>query len=323
VIEILSDLGVPLHIQTRGTDRPAWREELLARIPPPAVWYISITTLDERIRARIEPKAPTVASRLALIARLRSLGHTVVVGLNPLVPEWGGDAARLVATCQQAGAQGCWIERLHLTARQTARMPARDRTAIGSAILARARKRAPARPDQAALDAARAAARARGLPVYSFNQPEASSFFDLYHRCYPGKTFPTHQDFVNDCYQTQAQQRLITFAEYTRFLLPRLPDGVYALDQYIGSTAHTLFQQTTIPTHMSYQEVLDLGWRHHAVKFSPIRIPCFAWAAEWDEQRQGWQRLTDQAGRPFLLFTPTPPYFPQTYAPLPSSEEVD
>jgi DNA repair photolyase len=307
VIEILSDLGIPLHIQTRGTDRPAWREELLARIPPPAVWYISITTLDDTIRARIEPKAPTVASRLALIARLRRDGHTVVVGLNPLVPEWCGDPATLVATCQQAGAQGCWIERLHLNATQIAQMPARDQAALGTDLLARARKRAPAAPDRAVFDAARAAAQARGLPVYSYGQPTPSGFFDLYHQVYQGRTFATTQDVVNDCYQTHAQTRLLTFDEYARVLLPRLPDGVHPLDQYIGSTAHTLFQQTTIPTRMSYREVLTLGWCYHQPKFSPVTLPCFAWAAQWDEAQGGWLRYTDEAGLPLLVFRPDPP----------------
>lgn len=321
VIEILVTLGVPIQVQTRGTDRPAWRDELLSLVPP-AVWYISLTTLSERVRERIEPKAPTVASRLALIERLRSLGHTVVVGLNPLVPEWCGDPALLVETCLAAGAQGLWVERLHLNPRQIARMPARDRAALDADLLSRARKRRLAGPDRAVFEAVRAAARACGLPVYSFNQPEPSTFFDLYHRCYPGRTFPTHQDFVNHCYATQAQQRLITFAEYADFFLPHLPGGVYPLDQYIGSTAHTLFQQTRIPARMSYHEVLDLGWRQHAVKFSPVRIPCFAWAAQWDERQQGWLRYTDADGRPFLLFTPTPPYFAQTYAPLYAQEVV-
>jgi hypothetical protein len=320
VVEVLSELGVPLHFQTRGSDRTNRVDELLDRLTRPALWYVSLTTLDDTIRARIEPKAPTIRSRLTLIERLRREGHTVVVGLNPLVPEWCGDPATLVATCQQAGAQGCWIERLHLNATQIAQMPPRDRAALGADLLARARKRAPAPPDQAALDAARAAAHARGLPVYSFNQPEPSAFFDLYHQVYAGRTFPTHQDFVNYCYQTHAQTRLITFAEYRQFLLPHLPDGVYPLDQYIGSTTHTLFTQTAIPTRMSYAEVLDLGWRHHGVKFCPARIPCFAWAAQWDDARQGWLRSTDADGRPFLRFTPTPPYFPATYAPLPGVE---
>mgnify|MGYP005842624373 CR=1 FL=1 len=307
IVEILSELGVPMQFQTRGSDRPAWVDDLLDRLTRPALWYISLTTLDDTIRAQIEPHAPTVASRLAFIQRLRRDGHTVVVGLNPLVPEWCGDPERLIATCMAVGVQGCWIERLHLNYRQIQGMPERDQAALGPDLLARARKRTPAAADQVIFDAVRAAAQTRSLPIYSLNQPNASSFFDLYHQVYAGRTFRTNQDWVNYCSQTQAQTRLITFDEYARVMLAGLPDGVHALDQYIGSTAHTLCRQVRVPTRMTYREVLRVGWCYHEPKFSPVSLPCFAWAAQWDTATNGWQRYVDATGLPLLVFRPNPP----------------
>jgi hypothetical protein len=194
------------------------------------------------------------------------------------------------------------VERLHLNAAQIEAMPVRDRTTLGGDLLARARRRQPTEADRAYFDAVRAAITERGVPVYSYNQPTPSSFFDLYRQVYHGKVFPTHQDFVNDCHQYGP--RLLTFADYARVLLPHLPSGTWAIDQYIGATAASIWKRVRVPGTLTYRDLLTIGWQFHEPKFSPVRMPCFAWAAQWSDAQGGWLRYVDATGLPILAFQP-------------------
>ncbi|NJK46000.1 MAG: hypothetical protein HC933_18600 [Pleurocapsa sp. SU_196_0] len=163
LLELLRYHGIPVTIQTRGGRGIDDALELLE----PSVWYISITFNDDAARRIVEPGAPTIQSRLELISQLRERGHRVVVGINPLEPEWMPDPASILNECASRGAEGAWIESLHLNPKQRDQMTPRERTAIGEAIIIRALRHTRGKIDAAT------AAQFRALPALT---PRASGW---------------------------------------------------------------------------------------------------------------------------------------------------
>lgn len=306
VIRLMNDLGLPMQFQTRGTNNLRWRDELLDSLDQPAVWYISVTMLDDELRKRIEPGAPRIDNRFSFIEELRRRGHRVVLGLNPLVREWCPEPNVLIDRAIDCGVEGAWLERAHFHYKQIGNMSDEDRAIIGPDILKRAQKRRADPADMQHFLDARAYARSQGLEVYSIGQGIRSGFWDIYHETYPGATFFTSQDFVNFCYQHDLEDVLIPFELYAAFFEPHLPRGKYPIDSYVGAVAHHLWWEHSVPAQMTYRDLLAIGWQRHDVKFSPARLPCFAYAARWDDGstdgKPGWIVYVDEAGLPYLTF---------------------
>lgn len=103
VLAALNANNIPVFFQTKGGIGAIEAAEKQTR----SVWYVSISFWDDAKRAEMEPGAPTIRERVELIQRLRSLGHEVLVGINPLVPAWLGDGYKpLLDTCAQIGVWG-------------------------------------------------------------------------------------------------------------------------------------------------------------------------------------------------------------------------
>lgn len=319
MVEMLTGLGIPLTFQTKGGQGI---DEVLDIIGP-SWWYVSISTLDDALARRIEPGAPRPTQRLELIRKLTETGQYVVVGLNPCVPEWQPDPLPLVAAAKQAGARGCWIETLHLDRRQIARMGQSARDALGGNLLERAQKRKVSGADWDGFVAARAACDAAGVPVFSMHQPNRSSFWEMWEETYE-RLFPVTQGFVNLCHDAGLRYGdFIAFDTYADYMTRDLPDDVLPLDSYIGAVARNVFRTHKVPTEMTYLQLLAIIWAEPRVKFSPSRMPCFAYAATWDEGKGGWIQLVDEAGLPYLFFDPVggfETYFVEAMAVMDGSE---
>lgn len=109
--EVCVDAGVNLTWQTRGAHKPQRRIlERVIRETPKSVWYISISYLDDEVRKRVEPKAPSIGSRLDLIDELIAAGHVVTVGINPLSIEWMPDYEPLLDRLKASGVWGVWVQ---------------------------------------------------------------------------------------------------------------------------------------------------------------------------------------------------------------------
>lgn len=170
IITTMAEMGIPVAIQTKGG---RGIDDVLSALPPSA-WYISISTLDDSIRKRIEPGAPTIDSRFELIEKLTSKGHHVSLGLNPLVPEWCPNPEALLSRAKDAGAKGVWAERLHLNHKQVANFSERERTMMTDPVITRAQKRTTTPPELELYDNARVFAQSIGLEVYGIAQPIAA-----------------------------------------------------------------------------------------------------------------------------------------------------
>lgn len=308
IVRLMHDLGLPLQFQTRGSNNQKWEDELLDSLNRPSVWYISVTMLDDDLRKTIEPGATRIHERFAFMEQLRQRGHRVVLGLNPLTRQWCPDPQALIDRAVDAGAEGMWTEMLHMNYRQIRNMPPRDRAAIGEDMLAASQRRRPLPADMEHFLAARQHAIARGLQVFSVGQGCYSRFPNIYHETYPGATFLTLQDFVNACIEAGAQGQLIPFEVFADFFTVSMPAGVWPIDSYLGAVAHNLWWEYHVPPQMSYRQLLSVIWRQPKIKNNPARMPCFAYAARWDDGAEdgkpGWVVYVDEHDHPYLLFNP-------------------
>ena len=122
ILEELADCGHPVAITTKSAlvvrDR-----DLLARMAERrlAAVQISVTTLDDDLARRMEPRASSPRRRLRAVAELAAAGIPVGVLVSPLIPGLtDADMERIVARAAEAGAcrAGALLLRLPLEVRE-------------------------------------------------------------------------------------------------------------------------------------------------------------------------------------------------------------
>lgn len=292
IMRLMTDLGVPISIQTRGG---RGIDEVLEFLKP-SVWYVSISMLDDSLRKKIEPGAPTIDSRFELIEKVIRKGHRAVVGFNPCVEEWQPDPKPLLERVVKSGAHGVWIEKLHFSSRLTSVMTDREKKAIGDKLIVEGRKKR-SEPFWSYFMRAREEAM-KLMPVFSIYQPNASSFFDPWRELYE-RTFPTVQDFVNVCHEVKPD--LITFGDYVEFMLSFMPNEKWPWGHCLAVSSNAVFQTHKIPNQMTTLQFLHLCWMDARIKQAPARGACFAYATvgEGDEESV----LVDEYELPVMTFT--------------------
>ena len=105
-MRVLLEAGVGVEFVTKGVVPPRFLD-LFRGHGGRVSGQVGLTTLDERLRATLEPGAATVAERLAGISRLKEAGVTVSVRADPLisgVTDADGDIHALLAACRERGA---------------------------------------------------------------------------------------------------------------------------------------------------------------------------------------------------------------------------
>ena len=304
VIETCVALGIPMAFQTRGGRGIDEALSILA----PSCWYISINTASEDLRERLEPGAPSLASRYALIEKLRAAGHRVVLGLNPCVPEWVPDPLAVLAPAKAAGAEGVWCEALHFNRDQVAAMKPRERESVGEDLIKRACKRSVTPDDAAHVDLALDLADEIGLAPFRMLQSRRSNFWDPFTETYP-RLFPVLQEFINALHDVEAEG--VDFETFAYWALRDLPHGDrLPIDGYIGSVARNVLAGTVdvpwhdgpykIPPRMDFSEVLKLFWCLPNMTASVVQCEAFSFVAT-DTGSDGAQLVGDD-GMPLMMF---------------------
>lgn len=297
ILETLAGIGAQVTFQTKGGNGIERAIDLF----PKSVWYISISFANDDLRRKIEPGAPSIASRFDLMEKVIAAGGRVIIGLNPAVPEWlsNDDIESVLKAAAERGVEGAWIEELHLNSRQIGNMSQAERRAIGMDILDRAKKRKKDARDSDTFFYARDVARALGLEIFSNGQPNYSSIWDIYRDVYP-KTFPTNQDFVNECVQRGWHNGLVAFPHWFDTVGKGLPGGKYRMNKYIGASARSIFDDYSIPSKLTFTELLGIIWSTKRAKQSPVRMPSYSYASVWAEN--GYLQLVDESNMPYLIF---------------------
>lgn len=104
-MRVLLESGVGVEFVTKGAI-PGRFLDLFSRHPGRVSAQIGLTTLDDPLRAALEPGAAPVNERLRSISRLKKAGISVSVRSDPLihdVTDGDGDIAALMAACRQCG----------------------------------------------------------------------------------------------------------------------------------------------------------------------------------------------------------------------------
>lgn len=317
ILEQTSELGIPLTIQTKGgvglLKKPSKYHCSALDLIGPSVFYVSLETLDDDISKNISaPGAPRSTLRLEMIAALRSRGHRVNVGINPVVPQWIPDPELMVDTLKNLGVEGVWIQPLHLSHKQIAKMPDRDKQRLGEEILDQALVRNHAKYPAIGetMAALRDYANKVGLPVYDSQQAECTDYFKPYIEVYP-RRYPLMQEFVNWCWEYLDPGDLVYFETWADMVLEQLPEGVWPIGQHIGAIAGprfwSLVRDLGITNKMSYRELLRLIWDYKESGLCPVNVKAFRWAGDHEKQRDGtmgWTRWLDDNNQPILVFDP-------------------
>lgn len=112
VLEICLETGHPVTITTKSA-RVCEDIDLLAELARRnlVAVAISVTTLDARLSAKLEPRASTPENRLTAIARLAAAGVHVHCNVSPIIPAITDDFIEaIIARAGQAGARAIsWI----------------------------------------------------------------------------------------------------------------------------------------------------------------------------------------------------------------------
>jgi DNA repair photolyase len=294
IARTLVDLDIPIAWQTKGG---RGLKELLPDLPP-GCWYVSISFNDDELRKRIEHGATTLESRYELIQQLVESGHSVNVGINPLVPEWLPEPEPVMDRLKALGVHGVWIQTLHLNYRQRNNLSNKERSEIGEELIKRSMKRNESAADVAHVDRAGCYARSIGLETFSVHQPHPSKFFSEYPKYYK-KLFPTNQDLVNAAFERLPRGEIVDFENWYDLVGDKLPSGVHPIDHYIGATARDLFWSVKIPKRMTYRQLLGIFWHNHKCHASPMKLRCFSLLSE-DEEHD--VEIVDPQGLRYLVF---------------------
>mgnify|MGYP001571892793 CR=1 FL=1 len=280
LFKILHALEIPVAIQTKGGDGI---EESLPFIRPSA-WYISLATLDDGIRKRIEPGAPSVEERLTLAGELVRAGHHVSFGVNPIVREWLPEPSELFARLRAVGVKDVWIETLHLNNNQTRNMSAKELAAIGPAVIKRAMKLRADDDTYGYFVETIQTARAMGMETFCISNPSPSKYWEPYKRMYPDR-FPIFQDFVNWCWETKHVGDPVFFDEWWDTAKANIPQGMAAsVTDYIGATTPHVKVDRKVDKQMSFRDLLAVHWQEPRCKLFPFKNQSFD---ETTEEYQG------------------------------------
>jgi DNA repair photolyase len=307
ILDTMHELGIPVCYQTRGGVGASARalDEALEWLAP-AVWYVSFNTMSDDIRAAVEPGAPSIEYRLELVNQLRDLGHRVVVGINPYVPQWLPAPKIALETLAAAGAEGVWMDAIHLNRDQIANITPRERGRLGEDVIELAMRRKPTPDELANYAALHEMAGEVGLPTYSMGFGQRTDFWRPWFETYDN-LFPIQQGLINACYDTLSDGDVIGFDTWEAWF-EDLPADLPGLDNYIrakvsgGRLMPALLNSGELHKGMTLQEVLKLIYRNPKIGICPTRQPCFAYAAHKKGDGK-WEQLVDENDMPLLVFS--------------------
>jgi hypothetical protein len=229
--ELCVELGVQLTWQTRGAHKPQLKiQERIIRETPRSVWYISIPMLDDEVRKRVEPFAPSIGSRLDLIDQLVAAGHVVTVGVNPLTLDWMPQAEPLLDTLKARGVWGVWIQVPYFSKSFKGNLGADARERLGDEFIKRCGEKGN-KGDLAHADAAKAYAKGIGLQVFSTDYEEPTQFFDPWHEVYR-RPMPYWHQLINaidpELDGADDDDYVVVTREYAQSVLSPLPEMDYS-----------------------------------------------------------------------------------------------
>jgi hypothetical protein len=271
-LAVMTEMGVRCAFQTKGGTRGRL-EEAEGTLDYKAVWYWTLTTLDEGLSARLEPGAPGPAERLRCMEWLAGRGHSVYAGFNPYERTWhGGRGAEMARRAREAGAFGVLMQCLHLNSNQRKRMTAGEVGACGADAVGRAMRKRMCEGDLDYADSLMGACAAEGLPFFCYLGDGGTVLFDRYREVY-GKVFPTIQDAGNRLAEGAGDERIVGFGGFWDALTARESPPRWGGDMrdYVASlNREMLYDQALSTRGIGFRGVARLMWRDLRMKAGPM-----------------------------------------------------
>lgn len=282
-IEMLTSMGIPVSLQTRGGKGV---DEVLSFLPK-SVWYISIPMLNDDIRKQVEPGAPSIESRLKLIDKAKAAGHHVLVGINPTIEDFlpGNDSRLLLDILKAKGVHGVWLAAMHFNSRQLTVMPAKDREKIGEVIIKKglANSRKLQQDCFDFIDGIREYALKIGLWVEGLYDGDRNEFFSPFYDAYE-KTFPTIHAFINWCHDNKGENEPVYYHEFEKMMLPHFIPGKHNVSPYMRCMSQKFDDEIrdTLGYKQSFQFLLKSCWNEPRMKRTLERYWSFAISVKYE-----------------------------------------
>ncbi len=282
MLESLTADDIPVFIQTRG----GIGVDDALKFMKPSVFYVSITHSGDETRKLIEPAAPSIESRWALVDQLKALGHKVLVACNPYHSYWV-DNEEFLRRLDVHRPDGLVLQLLHLNPKQTAQMSERERANFGEVSLKIAQKRNIDQAQYAAMLSLHHSAQAMGIKIKNYNAPELiNDAVAIYHEVYGNKVFKTKFDFVEHCRATKQDNDVVTFREYRDYMLSDNPlaSGSYDIKSYLTSQSQEFRNGVKMPSRMNFTDILKIMWNEPKARKMLSDISAFAILVEKDAE---------------------------------------
>jgi DNA repair photolyase len=312
VAEILMTNGNPIAWQTKGGDAIVIQQVLDLIGTQRQHWYISISFMDDALRKKIEPGAPSIESRFELAQHLIESGQSVSIGLNPLISQWFSleDLDLFMAKCKQIGITDIWAETLHLNSKQEANMSKKEIEAMTPEILAMSKKRTYNAMHDYLFEVLQIL-NDNGFNAYTMLQPVKSLYHDAINQVYGNKSLPTLQGFLNWCFDTVPDGDYVYFGEYMAYMEDHMPEELMNarhndVDGYLYThqrDLHKRWQQNSGQKRIrTFRDLLTIFWDNPEAHKSLFGIPNFQLVATADEQNNLLKVVDDEFMMPVARF---------------------
>lgn len=287
LLEVLTDLGIPVYIQTKGGDG---LDEAM-RIVKPSVWYITMAFDDTSKQRTIEKASPSVEHRQKLIEKLLAHGHSVQVGINPYVPTWWRDERKFIKRLYDMGVHDFLFQLLHLNYKLIENIGSSH--GMGEEYEWSQKRKRPDEVVAAMNDLINYTESIGGNPLLH-KRPAVMHFWDTTKQLYP-KLFPTLFDFVNHCHANYDNFHEITFADYWSFYEPLFPKGEFRLRGYIFQQDIKYASKHRLQ-FMTFRTLLQHIWNHKQFNDHLPKHPNFLYTTD------GKKNLRDSEGNYIYTF---------------------
>jgi len=262
-----------LFIQTKGGKGIDETLEIIKG--KPVVWYITITTLNEEIRKRIEPNAPSTEERLQLAEKLKNLGYLVIIAINPILEEWMpfGDIDVLLERCYKIGIKHICTEALHLNPKEVASFSQSRKNHFKQSEIDYAVDR---KNFQVYVKKVIPYIQAKGFHVMKLGMPFETNFFEDIRKAY-GKIYPNQYDIIN--YAHKNGTGVYSFDDFYNVTVDNKPFFETPFKQVnayiVKASIHEWAKDEEAKKIFTLKEVLRYIWNNGKIKSSMQRNQAF------------------------------------------------
>jgi DNA repair photolyase len=268
----LNKLKNGLFIQTKGG---AGIDEFLKAIEykKDIVWYITITTLNEAIRKRIEPNAPTSQERFDLAKKLKGLGYLVIIALNPVLEQWmpENDLKIYMQKCKDLNIKHICIEPLHLNKNESSKIKGLTQDEISYALNQKAYSYQNYAKHIIPI------VKQNGFHVVKVGNALYSEFFYDIRKVFT-HIFPNQYDFINYCHN-EIKKGIVTFDEFYKVSVDNKPfferEFKYVNKYILRSNIHEWAKTKEAKQIYTLKGVLQFIWNNTKIQSSLTRSKAF------------------------------------------------